>query len=88
MAPRDWQSQECLADSLEFSSTPFYKGDFLHGTAKNKSMVHCGQEKFNLTIQGGYLFIRYWSSQPRGRVSSLNRLGKPLIERSNKFAIF
>jgi hypothetical protein len=67
MAPRDWESQECNQDMLEFSPTPFYgMGDDLSNS--NKSMVHCGQEKFNLTIPNGYVFIRYRSTMARGRV--------------------
>uniref|UniRef100_A0A1I8B2A1 CUB domain-containing protein n=1 Tax=Meloidogyne hapla TaxID=6305 RepID=A0A1I8B2A1_MELHA len=63
LAPREWSSQECLNDALEFSSTPFYSEE----TVANRSLVHCGQEKFNLTVPSGYLFIRYRRALPKGR---------------------
>jgi len=64
LAPREWSSQECVNDALEFSSTPFYSEE----TIANRSLVHCGQEKFNLTVPSGYLFIRYRRALPKGRV--------------------
>ncbi|CAK5091273.1 unnamed protein product [Meloidogyne enterolobii] len=63
LAPREWSSQECVNDALEFSSTPFYSEE----TIANRSLVHCGQEKFNLTVPSGYLFIRYRRALPKGR---------------------
>uniref|UniRef100_A0A914LRI7 CUB domain-containing protein n=1 Tax=Meloidogyne incognita TaxID=6306 RepID=A0A914LRI7_MELIC len=63
LAPREWSSQECVNDALEFSSTPFYSEE----TIANRSLVHCGQEKFNLTVPSGYLFIRHRRALPKGR---------------------
>ncbi|KAL3108031.1 hypothetical protein niasHT_018193 [Heterodera trifolii] len=56
-------SNECSTDSLDFSHFPFFRES---ATAKTSNSF-CGQEQFNLTISGGYVFIRFRSTFSRGR---------------------
>uniref|UniRef100_A0A914H2F9 Cubilin n=1 Tax=Globodera rostochiensis TaxID=31243 RepID=A0A914H2F9_GLORO len=62
LAPRDWQSNECSTDFLEFSHVPFFREKSL-----TNSSIFCGREQFNVTVGGGYVFIRFRSTLQRGR---------------------